>query len=72
MRQLGPGLGYNGGLVLFLTQPYRQRGNRSSSPTPVSSFKIPHVIGDKDQQPKSNPGCVQTEMIMHHVRFGRA
>ncbi|GFV86178.1 hypothetical protein TNCV_671751 [Trichonephila clavipes] len=38
-----------------------------SIPTPISSFKVHHVRGDKDQWPGSNSNYVQTDMILLHV-----
>ncbi|GFX02134.1 hypothetical protein TNCV_1750191 [Trichonephila clavipes] len=37
-----------------------------NSPTPISGFKVHRTKGDKDQWLKSNPGYVQTEVILRH------
>ncbi|GFV68984.1 hypothetical protein TNCV_3247581 [Trichonephila clavipes] len=36
-------------------------------PTPISGFKVHRMRGDKDQRLNNSPGCVQAEMILHHV-----
>ncbi|GFU67544.1 hypothetical protein TNCV_3239911 [Trichonephila clavipes] len=35
--------------------------------TPISGFKVYRVRSDWDQDPNSNPGYAQTEMILNHV-----